>query len=183
MPPRSPRSQSAAFVGLATGSAVAITFAALFTGCLLSVYAGEVSWPFLTLYAVAAILTVTFVQPRGMFLTVACAPILFLLGVLGTGWFLSRGDTSRTALLVVFYPLVQLFPVLFTVTAGAIVIAVLRVKLIKRQNAIIARRDQYQRLQTAESNRRTATQSRRVRERSNAVTVQELMERRSGKTD
>ena len=83
---RNSTSPSATFHGLPTGSGIGIVFAALFTGALLSLSTGVIGWPFLTLYAVAVIVVSTLVNPRGLFLNVASAPILFVIAVVIAGW-------------------------------------------------------------------------------------------------
>lgn len=184
--PRSSHAQRATFVGLPTGSGIAIIFAALFTGVLLSVYGGLIGWPFLALFAAATLLVTTLVNPKGLYLTVASAPILFVLGLLVAGWFIARGNAttegpgvSKASVLAIIYPTVEYFPVLAAVTAGSLAIAFLRIALIKRQNAALQRRDRRERTRAAASNRRTNRQSRRARERTNTVTVDELLRRRN----
>lgn len=180
---RNPASPSSTFVGLPTGSGIGIVFAALFTGVLLSLSTAAISWPLLTLYAVSVIVATTLVNPRGLFLIVASAPLLFVLAVMAAGWVMSRGEiaaggaSGKTALLLVIYPVTEYFPLLFAVTAGSIVIAVVRIQLIKRQNAARARRETAARAEMSESNRRTNSQGRRARERTKAVPVEELLRR------
>lgn len=170
-------------MGLPTGSAIGINFAALFTGALLAISTGSIGWPLLALFAVAVIVTTTAVNPRGIFLTVATAPLLFTLAVVAVGYALGReqlageGASSRAAQVLVVYPLVELFPVLFAVTAGAVAIGAARIWLIKRQNKAIAAYEARERSRLAASNQRTNTQGRRARERSRSVSVQELMRR------
>lgn len=180
---RNPQAPSATFHGLPTGSGIGIVFAAVFTGVLLSLSAGAITWPFLALYAVAVIAVTTLVAPKGLFLTVASAPLLFVLGVVAAGYLMARdqiasgGSTGKAALLFSVYPVAEFFPVLFTVTAGSIVIAVVRVWLIERRNKAIRRYETAERSQRQASNKRTNTQGRRARERAQAVPVQELLER------
>ena len=94
----------------------------------------------------------------GLFLIVASAPLLFVLAVMAAGWVMSRGEiaaggaSGKTALLLVIYPVTEYFPLLFAVTAGSIVIAVVRIQLIKRQNAARARRETAARTEMSESN-------------------------------
>ncbi|QYH19988.1 hypothetical protein JKI95_02750 [Corynebacterium aquatimens] len=171
------------FAGLPTGSAIGIIFAALFTGALIAIYTGQVGWPLLALFATAVVLTTTLVNPRGIFLTVASSPLLFVAAVVATGYVLGReqiasgGASAKTAQLLVVYPLVEVFPVLLTVTLGAIVIGVLRIWLIKRQNKAVQRYEVSERSRAAASNRRTNTQGRRARERSGGIGVDELVRR------
>ena len=170
---RNTNAPSAAFQGLPTGSAIGILFAALFTGALLSIYSGVIGWPLLTCFIIATLVVTTLVNPKGLFLTVASAPILLFLTVLATGYVISRseiavgGVSSKAAV----------FPVLFTVTVGAVIIAVARYKLVERQNRARTRTETFERHQVAESNRRAASQSRRARERTSSVSVQELLNR------
>lgn len=180
---RTRHTSTTTFVGLPTGSAIGINFAALFTGALIAVWAGYIGWPLLALFAAAVIITTTVVNPRGIFLTVATAPLLFVVAVVSVGYILSRdqlatgGTSSRAAQLLVVYPLVELFPVLAAVTLGAILIGWVRIRLIKRQNDALLERETAERSRTSESNRRTNIEGRRARERSRSVSVQELVSR------
>lgn len=180
---RNTNAPSASFEGLPTGSALGILFAALFTGALLSMYSGVIGWPLLACFIIATLVVTTLVNPKGLFLTVASAPILLFLTVLATGYVISRnelatgGVSTKAALLAVVYPITEVFPILATVTVGAVLIAVARYKLIERQNRARTRTESAQRHQVAESNRRTTSQSRRARERSSSVSVQELLNR------
>ena len=180
---RNSTSPSATFHGLPTGSGIGIIFAALFTGVLLSLSTAVIGWPFLALYAAAVIVVATLVNPRGLFLTVASAPILFVVAVVIAGWVMSRnqiaagGASGKAALLLVFYPVTELFPVLFAVTLGSIVIAVVRIRLIKRHNEQLLRRETAERTRINRSNRRTNSEGRRARERAKAVSVDELLRR------
>ncbi|WJY97235.1 hypothetical protein CFOUR_04040 [Corynebacterium fournieri] len=180
---RKSASPSATFLGLPTGSGIGIIFAALFTGVLLSLSAGAIGWPFLALYAIAVLAVATLVNPRGLFINVASAPIMFVAAVLVAGWVMSRaeisagGTSGKAALLLVFYPVTELFPALFTVTLGSIIIAVVRIQLIKRHNQQLRRRETAERTRLNQSNRRTNSAGRRARERAQAVPVQELLRR------
>ena len=189
MSPRNSRATRTPFKGLATGSAIAIVCAALFTGALISVHGGQISWPFLVLFALAGIVVTTLVNPRGLFLTVALLPLLFLVAVTATGWAISSATSngsagvSRTDVVVIFYPLLQLFPVLAATTIGALVIALARLSLLKRHNETIARRERAERHRLARSNRRTTSQGRRARERTLTVSeLRELMAQRERET-
>lgn len=158
-------------------------FAALFTGALISLSGGAITWPFLALYGVAVILVATLVAPKGLFLNIASAPLLFFAAVAATGYVMSKdaiaagGSSGKAALLFVLYPVAEFFPVLFTVTVGSILIAVVRIWLIERRNKAIARYETSERTRQQASNRRTTSQSRRARERTQSVPVHELLER------
>ncbi|WP_291314856.1 DUF6542 domain-containing protein [Corynebacterium sp. UBA2622] len=186
LPSRKSNAHRATFVGLPTGSGIAIIAAALFTGALVSVYTEQIGWPYLTFFAASVILVTALMNPKGLFLTVASSPILFFIALIGAGWAIARGNSrpdgaglSKTSILAIAYPAIEFFPALAAVTVGSIVIALLRLALIRRQNARLTRNDVRERTRAAESNRRTSKQSRRARERTNAVTVEELMQRRN----
>ncbi|WP_175935309.1 DUF6542 domain-containing protein [Corynebacterium sp. Marseille-P4321] len=180
---RNQPSPNATFLGLPTASGIGIIFAALFTGALISLSAGAISWPLLALYAVAVIAVTTLVNPKGLFLTVTSAPLLFVVALVATGYLMSLdeisrgGFSSKTALLFLGYPVAQFFPLLFSVTVGSLLIAVLRIWLIERRNASIRKYESAERSQRQASNQRTNTQGRRARERAKSVPVQELLER------
>lgn len=175
------------FVGLPTGSAIGINFAALLTAVAVSAFSDGALWPCGLFFALSLIATTLLVNPRGIFLTVATSPLLFAaaataIGVFGAGDQLSAGGaSSRAAQLLVVYPLVQLFPWLATLTVIAAVLGWGRVQLIRRQNRLFARTETRQRIQAAASNRKTTTQSRRARERATGrqrtVSVDELLKR------
>nr|VDG62841.1 Uncharacterised protein [Streptococcus thermophilus] len=174
--------------GFSTGSGIGIIIAALITGGLISIYKGAVGWPFLALFAVASLVVVTFVNPRGLFLTVVSIPLLYAFFLLLTGtanayFQLPEGQTSlgRTSVLLILYPLVQFFPVMITTSLGAVAIAILRYQLLKKSNEEIRLQEQRQRRQASESNRRTSREAARSRERTSSpsrVTVEELLARR-----
>ncbi|WP_342319444.1 DUF6542 domain-containing protein [Corynebacterium mayonis] len=185
-PTRKTTARQTTFVGLPTGSGIAVIAAALFTGAALSIYDETIGWPFFTLFSLATIIVTASVNPRGLYLVVASAPILYILGLLGAGWFTPRpqgtaesGVASRAVLLSIGYPVVEFFPVLAAVTVGSVALALLRIGLLKRHNEIAQRNAATQRVRQAESNRRTTHQNRRARERSTTVTVQELLQRRA----
>lgn len=168
------RAQSAStspFLGLPTGAAIGINVAVLLAASLLAVVvSSSIPWYFLALFAASVVLTTTFVNIRGVYLTVASAPLLFVGAVLTISFLLSRGQlasdgtSGRAAKLLLLYPLVQLFPVLFTVTLGAAIIGFARIWLIKRQNRAIRERERAQHSRAVSQNRRgiTPEQPRRV---------------------
>lgn len=170
-------------MGLPTGSGIGIVFAALFTGALLSLSTGAISWPLLALYALAVIAVTTLINPKGLSLTVTSAPLLFVATLVVVGWIMSRdslaagGASAKTALLAIAYPVAEFFPVLFFTTLGSLVIAGVRLRLIKRQNAGIRRREMEERSTINRNNRRTTSQGRRAREQAQSVPVQELLDR------
>lgn len=176
-------------------SALAILVASLITGLLLSLHGQTLGLPFLLFFAVAAVVVTLLVEARGLFLTVATGPILFVFFTVLASWLVTQSQTvegsdpfSTTAILASVYPLTQRFPWLFWVTIICVIIAVLRLWLLRRatrraENAERARRrrvaeaERVNRDQYANARARTARPSRRAREREERVTVQELMER------
>lgn len=160
------------------------------TGGLIALYNEAVGLPFLVLFTVASIVVATFVNPRGLFLTVASIPLLYtffmlLTGVLIAYFQLPEGQTSlgRTSAVLILYPLTQYFPVLFFVTLGSLLIALLRLRLLKQQNDDIRAREERQRRSISATNRRTRREASRSRQRSSGtdtrVTVEELLARRA----
>lgn len=177
-------SLSNSFDGFSVLSGVGIIVAALITGSLISMYTGTMGWPFLICYLVAVIVVTTLVNPRGLFLVVASAPIFYLIALLVTGGVnifqqLPPGQNSigKTGFIVMLYPLVQFFPFLATVTIGTIIIAVVRYLLLRRHNKEITKVTEQRRKEITKSNERTARQATRSRQRSEQVTVQDLLER------
>jgi len=63
------------------------------------------------------------------------------------------------------------------VTLGSLVIASVRIGLIKRYNAQLRRRESAERARVHRSNRRTNAEGQRARERAASVSVQELLRR------
>ena len=176
--------------GFSTGSGIGIIIAALVTGGLIALYNEAIGMPFLILFAVAAIVVTTFVNPKGLFITVATTPLLYtffllLTGTLNAYFQLPEGQTSlgKTSVLLILYPLVQYFPVLLFVALGTTLIALLRYRLLKTQNDDILAREERQRRQVSATNRRTNREATRSRKRNvnpeSRVTVEELLARRT----
>ena len=176
--------------GFSTGSGIGIIIAALVTGGLIALYNEAIGMPFLILFAVAAIVVTTFVNPKGLFITVATTPLLYtffllLTGTLNAYFQLPEGQTSlgKTSVLLILYPLVQYFPVLLFVALGTTLIALLRYRLLKTQNDDILAREERQRRQVSATNRRTNREATRSRKRNvnpeSRVTVEELLARRA----
>lgn len=183
-PPRSRRKQSPRFTGLPTWSGIAVVFAALVTGLLLSVNAQQVSWPFLLCFGLAAIVVALLTEARGLYLTVATLPALFGLMTVVTSWAVGRsiaGEGSEafsiTSIATAVYPLAEFFPVLFFVTAGAALIAVIRLWLLKRSGQALDAAAIERRRRTAEADRRNRADVSRVRNKTQQITVDELIQR------
>lgn len=188
--PRSSSTSASTLTGFSTGSGIGIIVAALVTGGLIALYNEAIGLPFLVLFTVASIVVATFVNPRGLFLTVASIPLLYTFFMLFTGvliayFQLPEGQTSlgRTSAVLILYPLTQYFPVLLFVTLGSLLIALLRLRLLKKQNDDIRAREERQRRSISATNRRTRREASRSRQRSSGtdtrVTVEELLARRA----
>lgn len=177
-------------MGFSTGSGIGIIIAALVTGGLIALYNEAVGMPFLILFALASIVVTTFVNPKGLFVTVASIPLLYTFFLLLTctlnAYFqLPEGQTSlgKTSALLIIYPLTQYFPVLIFVALGTTLIALLRYRLLKKQNEDIRAREERQRRSVSATNRRTRHEATRSRQRATSteskVTVEELLARRA----
>ena len=190
--PRSSSTSESTLTGFSTGSGIGIIVAALVTGGLIALYNEAVGLPFLVLFMVASIVVTTFVNPRGLFVTVASIPLLYtffmlLTGVLIAYFQLPEGQTSlgKTSAVLILYPLTQFFPVLLFVALGSLLIALLRLRLLKKQNEDIRAREERQRRSVSATNKRTRHEASRSRQRSSGqssdkkVTVEELLARRA----
>lgn len=188
--PRPSSTSESTLSGFSTGSGIGIIIAALVTGGLIALYNEAVGMPFLVLFALASIIVTTFVNPKGLFVTVAAIPLLYTFFLLLTctlnAYFqLPEGQTSlgKTSALLIVYPLTQYFPVLLFVTLGTLLIALLRHRLLKKQNEDILAREERARREVSATNKRTRHEAARSRQRATAegrkVTVDELIARRS----
>ena len=185
---RSSSTSESTLSGFSTGSGIGIIIAALVTGGLIALYNEAVGLPFLVLFALASIVVTTFVNPRGLFVTVASIPLLYTFFLLLTGTLIAyfqlpEGQTSlgRTSAVLILYPLTQYFPVLLFVALGCLFIALLRHRLLKKQNEEIRAHEERLRRNVSANNRRTSHEAARSRRRSsdNKVTVEELLARRA----
>lgn len=190
---RSSSASESTFQGFSTGSGLGIVIAALVTGGLIALYNETVGMPFLVLFALASIVVTTFVNPKGLFVTVASLPLLYTFFLLLTctlnAYFqLPEGQSSlgKASALLIVYPLTQYFPVLLFVTLGTLLIALLRHRLLKKQNEDIRAREERQRRNVSAINRRTRHEASRSRQRSavstgteTKITVEELLARRA----
>ncbi|MGP6173653.1 DUF6542 domain-containing protein [Corynebacterium sp. A21] len=198
---RKPRAGSArpaagTFPGLPAWSGIAIVFAALVTGLVISVAMGTIGAGYLACFAIAGIAVALLVELRGLFLTVAALPLLFSLVTPVASWFVSQtltgsnAEFSATAVVTSIFPLLQFFPLLFTVTLGSAAIALLRLWLFNRRERERERSARSARRRDAEAervNRATAHRARQTSTRiprqpraertGERVTVEELMQR------
>ncbi|MGD7001752.1 DUF6542 domain-containing protein [Corynebacterium halotolerans] len=195
------RSSSGGFQGIPTWSGPAIVFAALVTGCLLSLGAGSLGPAYLTCFAVAGVLVALIVEGRGLFLTVASLPLLFGVITPFSSWVINRLAStssqgfSTTSVITAVFPLAEFFPVLISITLGAAVIALLRLWLLNRRNRVVASRAREARRRDQEAERRNQitatraraqsakTRARRSERTGDRVTVEELIRRNQRRPD
>lgn len=170
--------------GLPTWSGIAIVLAALVTGLLLSINAQAIGVPFLICFSIAAIVVVLFTEARGLFLLVASLPLIFAIMTVGSSWAVSRSLAvegsaafSTTTILTALFPLAQFFPVMFSVTAAASVIAIGRIWLLRRSGRARDAAAIERRRRTAEADRVNRDTASRARRRTNQITVDELLAR------
>ena len=196
---RSDRHQQNRFTGLPVWSALAIFGAALITGLLISLNGQAIGLPFLLSFAIAAVAVTLLVEARGLFLTIASGPILFVGFTVLASWLVTQSQAaegsdpfSTTAIITSIYPLTQYFPWLFWATAACVLIGALRLWLLRRAARQAENLERERRRRAVEAERenrdhyasaraRTARPSRRIREGEDRVTVQELMERNRGR--
>ena len=158
--------------------------AASVTGLLLSILANGLGWPFLLCFFVAAVFVTLFVEPESLFLTVAPLPLFFGIFAFFTSWASNTAAApdgadwaSRTMVWTSIYAVVEYFPALALITVLTIVIAVARLMLLRGQAKIHDRSRRQRRTSQRESDRRNIRSTSRARERTNRVTVEELMAR------
>lgn len=184
MSTQSRRSPAPGFSGLSLSLALVLVLAASVTGLLLSILFNGLGWPFLLCFLLAAVFVTLFVEAESLFLTVAPLPLIFGFFAFSTSWgnnIASAPDgakaASRTMVWTSIYAVVEYFPALALITVISICIAVARLLLLNSQAKIHERNRRQQRSRNRESNRRNIRSSSRARERTNRVTVEELMAR------
>lgn len=174
-----------------------ILCAALAVGTIVTLSAGQLGIPFLTIFVVAALVVAVLTEPRGLFLIVASMPMAFMLFAVLTSYLLVKGaapagtPVSKTQIVTSLYPFIQHFPVLALTTVAAGIVAYLRLALLRRSDRISTATAQQRRRQQSEAQLRNTTAARKARSQSQRarrshsssqpgtqVTVEELMRRR-----
>lgn len=176
--------------GLPTWSGIAIVIAALITGLLLSINAQSIGTPYLICFGVAAVVVALFTEARGLFLVVASLPLVFGIMTVISAWAVTRSLAaegsaafSTTTVITALFPLAQFFPVLFGATAAAGLIAVLRLWLLRRSGRARERAAIEHRRRAAEADRVNRDTASRARQRTNQVTVDELLARNRARSE
>lgn len=178
------------FTGLPVAAALAIVIAALITGTLISMYDQQVGSIYLLCFAVSAVVVALFVEPRGLFVTIAMTPIFFGLFTVISAWLVSQtwaadgaDPFSPTAILTSLYPLTQFFPWLAWTTIICVIIGTVRIWLLRRSEDRAKQARVRQRREAAERNRIESRRAVDARRRSSQITVQELLERNRERSD
>lgn len=160
--------------------------AGLLTGLIISLYLQEISMLYLVIFAVTTVVVTVFVESRGLFLTVVSIPLLFTVLTVITAWAVTQSLSaegsdpfSTTAIITAVYPLTQYFPWLIAVTVICLVIAVLRLWLLRRAARKLREKENRRRRRARARDRRTRAAAADAREHSSQITVEELLARRN----
>lgn len=182
--PSSRQRPAGQFTGLPTWSAISIMVAGLLTGLVISFSQQEISLFYLVIFLIATVTVTMLVEVRGLFLTVVAIPLLFAVMTVISAWTVTRSlaaegtaPFSTTSILTAVYPLTQYFPWLLTVTVICLVIAVLRVSLVRRTAHNQQVRERRRSRRALNRDRRTLNAAAHARGSSPQVTVEELLAR------
>lgn len=159
--------------------------AGLLTGLIISLYFQEISLLYLVFFAVTTVFVAMFVESRGLFLTVVSIPLLFTAMTVATAWAITQSLSvegsdpfSTTAILTAVYPLTQYFPWLLAVTLICLLIAVIRLWLLRRAARKRREQERRRRRRARARDRRGRAAAADAREHSSQITVEELLARR-----
>ena len=195
------------FFGIPFWLSLIILVSGLTVGVLLSTASGDLGLTYKICFVVAVLFVAITTEPRSIFLTVACTPLLFVTATVIALLLLARqsssGASSVTSQIIHLYPLLEQFPVLISTTIVAALIGLIRLFLLKKtrhqtvETATRERRqaDELSKRNTAQANRARSQSQRsevrsakdRARNRATAtdttVTVEELLKRNNPKED
>lgn len=153
-----------------------VMVAVILTGLVLAMSSHAIPTSYFVLFAIATIACALFVEPRGLFLTVAAAPIYYVLGTFTVGWFAASGTGSVTGrkarLLTAAYPAVEHFLWLLIPFIIAVGIALFRWWVYREELARRAAREAFSRRRRVNSERNNRESYTRARTRS----IEELRE-------
>lgn len=150
---------------------VLVMLAIVFTGLVLA--NGDTTIPtlFFGLFAVGMIASTIFVEPRGLFITVASFPLFYLFGSLLIGWFSSGRATiasRKTKVITSIYPAIEHYLWLLIPFLVAVGIAIFRWWNFRESLARKAAKLEMQRRRRSESDRSNIETYGRAQERSHA---------------
>lgn len=148
-----------------------VMLAIVFTGLVLA--NGDTTIPtlFFGLFAVGMIASTVFVEPRGLFITVASFPLFYLFGSLLIGWFSSGRATiasRKTKVITSIYPAIEHYLWLLIPFLVALGIAIFRWWNFRESLARKAAKLEMQRRRRSESDRSNIETYGRAQERSHA---------------
>lgn len=153
-----------------------VMIAVILTGLVLAISSHAIPTSYFVLFAIATIACTIFVEPRGLFLTVAAIPVYYVLGTFIVGWFASSGTGSVTGrkarLLTAAYPTVEHFLWLLFSFLIAVGIALVRWWIYREELARRAAREAFARRRRVNSDRTNREAYTRARTRS----IEELRE-------
>lgn len=150
---------------------VLVMLAVIFTGLVLAKGDTTIPTSFFVLFVIAMIVSTIFVEPRGLFLTVASFPLYYLFGSLVIGWFSSGAATiasRKTKVITSIYPAIEHFLWLLIPFLIAVGIAVFRWWSYRESLTRKAARLEMQRRRRSESDRSNIEAYGRAKERSRA---------------
>ncbi|MBZ8176976.1 hypothetical protein GP475_04360 [Corynebacterium poyangense] len=168
------RSSGATWTGLPLWAGPTIIFAALITGLLFSLVSGEMGTAYLVCFGLSTIVVSLLIIPRGLYLTVVSAPIIFGFFTPVAAWLVTSQlsghwlKMSRTTLITIIFPLMQFFVPLILITLIAVIVAVVRLKLLQKNNRHREQKARISRQRTAEAERRNQETVRLARQRTSA---------------
>lgn len=150
--------------------------AVILTGLVLAMSSHEIPTSYFVLFAIATIACTVFVEPRGLFLTVAAMPLYYVVGTCIVGWFATSGAGSATGrkarLLTAAYPTVEHFLWLLFPLIIAILVALVRWWFYREELARRAAREAFARRRRVTIDRNNRESYSRARTRS----IEELRE-------
>ena len=148
-----------------------VMLAIVFTGLVLANGDRTIPTLFFGLFAVGMIASTIFVEPRGLFITVASFPLFYLFGSLLIGWFSSGKATiasRKTKIITSIYPAIEHYLWLLIPFLIAVGIAVFRWWSFRESLTRKAAKLEMQRRRRSESDRSNIEAYGRAQERSHA---------------
>ncbi|MGJ4139443.1 DUF6542 domain-containing protein [Corynebacterium evansiae] len=148
-----------------------VMLAIVFTGLVLANGDSTIPTLFFGLFAVGMIASTIFVEPRGLFITVASFPLFYLFGSLLIGWFSSGRATiasRKTKVITSIYPAIEHYLWLLIPFLIAVGIAIFRWWNFRESLARKAAKLEMQRRRRSESDRSNIETYGRAQERSHA---------------
>ncbi|WP_282940435.1 DUF6542 domain-containing protein [Corynebacterium auriscanis] len=150
--------------------------AVILTGLVLALSSHAIPTSYFVLFAVATIACAFFVDPRGLFLTVAAIPVYYVVGTFIVGWFATSGSGAtpgrKARILTAAYPTVEHFLWLLVSFLIALAIAMFRWWFYREELARRAAREAFARRRRVASERTNRESYTRARTRS----IEELRE-------